>query len=133
VDEESALAGLELTWADGGYQGFSIDDGLWSAISSAGEGAHVRHSAHADQEDQGTLAGDAVMPGNRAGLWLVPDEPDQVPRLERFRAAHPGVVVILLRGAMPKAWVGGREIERSTLRVLLDELEEMFPPAAGGG
>jgi hypothetical protein len=29
------------------------------------------------------------MPGNRAALSLVPDEPDQVPRLERFRAEHP--------------------------------------------
>ena len=65
------------------------------------------------------------MPGNRAALSLVPDEPDQVPRLERFRAAHPEVIV-LLRGAMPKAWVGGRKIEGSTLRDLLDDLEEMF-------
>ena len=67
------------------------------------------------------------MPGNRAALSLVPDEPDQVPRLERFRAAHPEVV-ILLRGAMPKAWVGGRKIVRQTLRGLLDELEEILPP-----
>ncbi len=65
------------------------------------------------------------MPGNRAALWLVPDEEDQVPRLERFRAAHPEVV-ILLRGTLPKAWVGSRKIERSTLRGLLDELEEIF-------
>jgi hypothetical protein len=73
-----------------------------------------------------------MMPGSRAAPWLVPDEPDQVPRLERFRAAHPEVVV-LLRGPMPTAWVGGRKIVRQTLRVLLDELEEMFPSAAGGG
>ena len=37
VDEESALAGLELAWADSGYHGFSADHGLWSAISSAGD------------------------------------------------------------------------------------------------
>ncbi len=37
VDENAALAELELAWADGGYHGFSADDGLWSAISSAGE------------------------------------------------------------------------------------------------
>jgi hypothetical protein len=55
------------------------------------------------------------MPGNRAALCLVPDEP----RLERFRAAHPEVI-ILLRGAMPRAWVGGRKIARPTLRGLLD-------------
>jgi hypothetical protein len=49
------------------------------------------------------------MPGNRAALSLVPDEPDQVPRLEQFRAEHPEVI-ILLCGTMPKAWVGGRKI-----------------------
>ena len=69
------------------------------------------------------------MPGDRPALSLVPDEQDQVPRLERFRAAHPEVV-ILLRGALPRAWVGSRKIERSTLRGLLDELEEIFPPDA---
>jgi hypothetical protein len=37
VDEDAALAELELTWAAGGYHGFSADDGTWSAISSAGE------------------------------------------------------------------------------------------------
>lgn len=70
-----------------------------------------------------------MMAANRAALSLVPDEPDQVPRLEQFRAAHPEVV-ILLRGALPRAWVGSRKIERSTLRGLLDELEEIFPPDA---
>jgi hypothetical protein len=71
-----------------------------------------------------------VKPGDRAALSLVPDEPDQVPRLERFRAAHPEVVV-LLRGSMPTAWVGRRKIERHTLRDLLDDLEQVFPPDAG--
>lgn len=37
VDENAALAELELAWADGGYHAFSADDGLWSAISSSGE------------------------------------------------------------------------------------------------
>ncbi len=37
VDEDRALAELELAWADGGYHGFSADGGLWSAISSAGD------------------------------------------------------------------------------------------------
>ncbi len=64
------------------------------------------------------------MPGNLAALSPVLDEEDQVPRLERFRAAHPEVV-ILLRGTLPRAWVGGRKIERRTLRGLLDELEEI--------
>jgi hypothetical protein len=73
-----------------------------------------------------------VKPGNRAALPLVPDEPDQVPRLARFRAGHPDVI-ILLQGSMPKAWVGGRKIACHTLRDLLDDLEEIFPPDAGGG
>jgi len=66
-----------------------------------------------------------MMAANRAVLSLVPDEPDQVPRLEQFRAAHPEVL-ILLRGALPRAWVGGQKIERRTLRGLLDELEEIL-------
>ena len=37
VDQERALAELELAWADGGYHGFSADGGLWCAVSSAGE------------------------------------------------------------------------------------------------
>jgi hypothetical protein len=37
VDEDRALAELEQAWADGGYHGFSADDGTWCAISSAGD------------------------------------------------------------------------------------------------
>ena len=37
VDENAALAELELAWADGGYHGFSGGGGTWSAISSAEE------------------------------------------------------------------------------------------------
>lgn len=37
VDEDAALAEFERTWADGGYHAFSVDDGIWSAISSDGE------------------------------------------------------------------------------------------------
>ena len=37
VDENAALAELELAWTDGGYHGFSVDDETGSAISSAGE------------------------------------------------------------------------------------------------
>ena len=36
-----------------------------------------------------------------------------------------------MRGALPKAWLGDRKIEHPTLRGLLDELEEAFPPRAG--
>jgi len=37
VDEDAALAEIELAWADGGYHGFSADGGTWSAVSSAGD------------------------------------------------------------------------------------------------
>jgi hypothetical protein len=37
VDEDRALAELEMAWADGGYHGFSAGGGTWCAISSAGE------------------------------------------------------------------------------------------------
>ena len=37
VDEDAALAELELAWADGGYHAFSADGGTWSAITSAGD------------------------------------------------------------------------------------------------
>ncbi len=37
VDEERALAELDLAWAAGGYHGFSADGGTWCAISSAGD------------------------------------------------------------------------------------------------
>jgi hypothetical protein len=66
------------------------------------------------------------MPGNRAAMPLVLDKEDQVSRLERFRAAHPDIVILLM-GAWPKAWVGGQKIERATLGGLLDKLEEILP------
>lgn len=59
-------------------------------------------------------------------LPAVPDEQDQVPRLERFRAAHPGIVILLL-GTWPRAWADGQKIEHPTLRGLLDQLEEILP------
>ena len=37
VDQDTALAELELAWADGGYHGFTADTGTWAAITSAGE------------------------------------------------------------------------------------------------
>ena len=37
VDEDRAVAALELAWADGGYHGFTADGGTWCAVSSAGE------------------------------------------------------------------------------------------------
>jgi hypothetical protein len=37
VDENRALAELELSWSEGGYHGFTVGGGTWCAISSAGE------------------------------------------------------------------------------------------------
>ena len=37
VDEDPALAELELAWSDGGYHGFTVAGGTWGTISSAGE------------------------------------------------------------------------------------------------
>jgi hypothetical protein len=35
--EDAALAELELTWAYGGYHGFSAGGGTWCAVNSAGD------------------------------------------------------------------------------------------------
>lgn len=37
VDQDAALAELELAWAAGGYHRFSADGGTWCAITGAGE------------------------------------------------------------------------------------------------
>jgi len=37
VDNDRALAELELAWSDGGYHGFTAESGTWCAVSSAGE------------------------------------------------------------------------------------------------
>ena len=52
-----------------------------------------------------------MKPAKRTALSLVPDEPDQVPRLERFRAEHPEVVV-LLQGAHAHG-LGRRDEDRA--------------------
>jgi len=70
-----------------------------------------------------------VTPRSPAQLSLVTDGEDQAARLERFRAAHPDVPVLLL-GTCPRAWVGDQKIERPTLRGLLDGLEKIFRPDA---
>jgi hypothetical protein len=68
-----------------------------------------------------------VTPRSAAQVPLVRDGEDQAARLERFRATHPDVPVLLI-GTRPRAWVGGQKIEHPTLRRLLDDLEEMFRP-----
>ena len=68
-----------------------------------------------------------MTPRSPALASLVLDGEDQAARLERFRATHPDVPVLLL-GTCPKAWVGDQKIEHPTLRGLLDDLEEIFSP-----
>ena len=37
VDQDRALAELELAWSEGGYHGFTAAGGTWCAITIAGE------------------------------------------------------------------------------------------------
>jgi hypothetical protein len=67
----------------------------------------------------------------RSGLRLTPDEPDQVVRLSRFRAAHPDVIIGdggfgTMQARIPEP-NGETVITRHTLRELLDELSEQLP------
>lgn len=72
-------------------------------------------------------------PGWRPVLGLAPADEYQVSRLDRFRAAHPGVVI---GKADFGAWEGripgdaGETIAvRYTLRELLDRLDELTGPS----
>ncbi len=72
---------------------------------------------------------------SRAILGLVPDEPDQVPRLQAFRAAHPEVTIGdggfgTWQARIPEE-NGEIVTSRHTLRELLDRLDELCPSAAG--
>ena len=49
VDEDAALAELELAWTAAGNHGFSADDRTWSAISDAGQ---VLTGAASDELDR---------------------------------------------------------------------------------
>jgi hypothetical protein len=66
----------------------------------------------------------------RRRLSAVPDEPDQVPRLARFRKLYPAVPV-MISGRQPTAFVGYATIRRATLRELLDRLEELLGEPGG--
>ncbi len=69
----------------------------------------------------------------RPALRLVPDEPDQVPRLAAFRAAHPDVIIGEFGFGAWQARIpepaGETVTTRYTLRELLDKLDEL----TGGG
>jgi hypothetical protein len=69
-----------------------------------------------------------------SGLRLVPDEYDQVLRLDRFRQDHPAVVVGAGNGwwqaVIPKP-DGEIVTTRYTLRGLLDKLDELLGASPG--
>ena len=67
----------------------------------------------------------------RSGLRPVPDELDQLVRLARFRAAHPGAIIGdggfgTVQARIPEL-NGETVITRYTLRELLDKLDELRP------
>ena len=66
----------------------------------------------------------------RPALSIVPDEPDQVIRLARFRLEHPGVIVGTAEFDTWQARIpepdGETVITRHTLRELLDKLAELL-------
>ena len=70
VDEDQALAELELTWAAGGYHGFSADGGTWSRDQQRRRSTHRRHTGRAEPDDPGALADNAMTTG-RPGMRLV--------------------------------------------------------------
>jgi len=71
---------------------------------------------------------------SRPALRIVPDEPDQVLRLSRFRQDHPAVVI-----GSGNGWWQARIPEpkseivttRYTLRALLDKLDELLSANPG--
>ena len=63
------------------------------------------------------------------------EQPEQLRRLDRFRARHPRVVINRVGGFdFWQAWIpegtGGSVITRYVLADLLDKLDEIQPPAA---
>jgi hypothetical protein len=64
----------------------------------------------------------------RPPLSLVPQEPDQVPRLSQFRHAHPGITIGAGHGywqAQIPLLSGEQVITRYQLRDLLDKLDTL--------
>lgn len=77
------------------------------------------------------MSDDATRASRRARLHSVdgmPDQPDQVPRLLRFRAAHPHIRIELegMWRAIIPAENGETIVCRYELRDVLDKLDELF-------
>ncbi len=80
---------------------------------------------------------DGFTGGLPARLQLVPDEPDQVLRLARFRAEHPDVIIGAggfgtWQARIPEP-AGETVITRYRLVELLDKLGELLAPRAREG
>lgn len=73
----------------------------------------------------------------RPALQGLPDEPDQVPRLRAFRAAHPDVIIGTGDFGTWQALIpesdGETVITRYHLRELLDKLDELTGQHPGVG
>jgi hypothetical protein len=72
----------------------------------------------------------------RPVLRTVPDEPDQVMRLARFRAEHPRVQVVAGTGwwqACIREANGETVVTRYTLKAVLDKADELLAPDAQPG
>ncbi len=73
----------------------------------------------------------------RPALRMARDEPDQVPRLREFRAAHPDVIVEAGEFGTWQARIpeenGESVITRYVLRELLDKLDELTGASADPG
>ena len=65
----------------------------------------------------------------RPALRTIPDEPDQMPRLARFRAEHPGVQVVAGAGwwqvCIPER-NGETVVTRYTLKAVLDKAGDLL-------
>jgi hypothetical protein len=68
VDEDRAVAALELAWADGGLPRLLRRWRHLVGDQQRRRRAHGRHAGRANPEDPRGLAGDAVTPGNRAAF-----------------------------------------------------------------
>ena len=64
VDEDRALATLELAWADGGYHGFSADGGLWSAIDLPTAHPGLGQGTAQQDDHLGMRGAELIQPGH---------------------------------------------------------------------
>jgi hypothetical protein len=141
----AALDALRLSWSDG-YE-IGCDDEVWWYRRRDGKGG-TQTAPYPDElnkmitDDHAFIPvrGDSVSGRVRPALSTVPDEPDEVPRLHRFRGAHPKVRVAAGFGywqAVIPETNGETVITRYLLRELLDKLEKLLDlhvaPGLDGG